>query len=196
MSRCEATLTRMLSRSVLASGLLLVTASCGKGDDDSSNEGSASSGMTAEECGDIDGNGGDSGDVPNILGAWNASFASIVYDGGCSVPGLGADDMRAMLDGVMYIDGRVPDRLFATFNQDEERYFGLENAQGGVVFTGTKTFTGHVLYISLGGLLYTQGQLDRDEIRGYGYIGVDLDGADTSIDCWLQGDFIAIRSGV
>ena len=196
MSRCQAALTPMLSRSALAAGLLFVTASCGKGDDDSSTDGSATGGMTAEECGDIDGNGGDSGDVPNILGAWNASFASIVYgDGGCSVPGLGADDMRAMLDGVMYIDGRVPDRLFATFNQDEERYFGLENAQGGVVFTGTKTFTGHVLYISLGGLLYTQGQLDRDEIRGYGYIGVDLDGADTSIDCWLQGDFIALRSG-
>ena len=82
MSRCEATLTRMLSRSAVAAGLLLVTASCGKGDDDSSNDASASAGMTAEECGDIDGNGGDSGDVPNILGAWNASFASIVYDGG------------------------------------------------------------------------------------------------------------------
>ena len=96
MSRCEATSTRVLCRSAVAAGLLFVTASCGKGDDDSSNDGSATAGMTAEECGDIDGNGGDSGDVPNILGAWNASFASIVYDGGCSVPGLGADDMRAM----------------------------------------------------------------------------------------------------
>ena len=103
--------------------------------------------------------------------------------------------MQSFLDGAMRIDGRVPDRLFVTFNNSDERYFGIENSQGGVVFTGNKTFGTHELYISLGGLLYTQAQLDRDEIRGYGYIGVDLDGADTSIDCWLQGDFLAIRSG-
>ena len=36
---------------------------------------------------------------------------------------------------------------------------------------------------------------EDDEIRGFGYIGVDLDGADGGIDCWLQGDFRAIRSG-
>jgi hypothetical protein len=151
---------------------------------------------SADECGDVDGAGGDTGDVPNILGSWSASFATQVFnDSGCSVPGLAASDMQAFLDGAMRIDGRVPDRLFVTFNNAEERYFGIENNQGGVVFTGNKTFGGHELYVSLGGLLYTQGQLDRDEIRGYGYIGVDLDGADNSIDCWLQGDFLAIRSG-
>ncbi len=185
------------ARFPLMAALLLCASGCGKGDGDSSNEEGASPGPSVDECGDVDGSGGDSGDVPNILGAWNASFATLVYsDGGCSVPGLAADDMRTLLDGVMYIEGRVPDRIYASFNREEERYFGIENAQGGVVFTGSKTFSGHELYISIGGLLYTQGQVDRDEIRGYGYIGVDLDGADTSIDCWLQGDFVALRSGV
>ena len=176
-----------------AGALALGLSGCGKDDAEDS---SGASGSTPDECGDIDGNGGDTGDVPNILGAWTSSFASQVFDGGgCSVPGLEAADMRAMLDGVMNVDGRVPDRLFVTFNQSDDRFFGVENFQGGVTFTGNKTFGSHDLYVSLGGLLFTQPQLDRDEIRGYGFIGVDLDGADGSIDCWLQGDFLAIRSG-
>lgn len=171
-------------------------AGCGKSESDDSSEADGASAST-DECGDVDGAGGDTGDVPNILGAWTASFSTLVYDdGGCSVSGLEAADMRAWMDGVMTIDGRVPDRLFATFsNSPDDRFFGLENTQGGVVFTGNKTFGGHELYVSVGGLLYTQPQLDRDEIRGFGYIGVDLDGADGGIDCWLQGDFRAIRSG-
>jgi hypothetical protein len=95
----------------------------------------------------------------------------------------------------MYVDGRIPDQLFVTFNQSDDRFFGVENFQGGVTFTGNKSFGSHDLTISLGGLLFNQPQVDRDEIRGYGFIGVDLDGADGSIDCWLQGDFLAIRSG-
>ncbi len=175
--------------------LVALGAGCGKGDADSSPESAAGSPST-ESCGDVDGEGGDTGDVPNILGSWNASFASQVFDNsGCSVPGLEAADMRSFLDGAMLVDGRVPDQLFVTFNNADERYFGVENMQGGVTFTGTKVFSGHTLYVSLGGLLYTQPQLERDEIRGYGYIGVDLDSEDAGIDCWLQGDFLAIRSG-
>jgi|GEM_PF-1414859 len=186
--------SRPLVRLPLVLGALVALTSCGKDDDGDSS--AAVAGPSAEECGDIDGAGGDTGDVPNILGAWTSSFASQVYDGGgCSVPGLEANDMRSFLDGVMHVDGRVPDQLYVTFNNTEERYFGVENFQGGVTFTGNKTFGSHDLYISLGGLLFTQPQLERDEIRGYGFIGVDLDGADGSIDCWLQGDFLAIRSG-
>jgi len=181
-------------------GVLLLAGSvavggCGKDDDEDSS--GASSGPSTDECGDIDGAGGDTGDVPNILGAWTATFGTNQYNGGaCSVDGLEAEDMKAWMDGIMQIDGRVPDQLFVTFNNHEDRFFGLENQNGGTVFTGIKEFGGHTLYVSVGGLLYTQPAVDRDEIRGYGYIGVDLDGADGVIDCWLQGDFRAIRSGV
>jgi hypothetical protein len=47
----------------------------------------------------------------------------------------------------------------------------------------------------VGGLLYRQPQVDRDELRGFGYFGVDEDSADTAIDCWIQGDFKATKSG-
>lgn len=187
---------RVVRVGLCLAALTLGLSGCGKDDEDDSSGSASGSGPSLDECGDVDGSGGDTGDVPNILGAWTASFASQVYDGGgCSVPGLEDTDMRAMLDGVMLVDGRVPDQLFVTFNNSEDRFFGVENLQGGVTFTGNKTFGTHDLYLSLGGLLFTQPQLERDEIRGYGFIGVDLDGADGSIDCWLQGDFLAIRSG-
>lgn len=180
--------------SLVLAALAVSLVSCGKSDADS--DVSSGSATDDEACGDVDGSGGDTGDVPNILGAWTATFAEHVYDGGaCSVPGLEAADMRAWMNGILRIEGRVPDRLWATFNDVDDRFDGLENYDGGVVFTGTKEFGGHTLYVSVGGLLYEQTQLERDEIRGFGYIGVDLDGADAVIDCWLQGDFRAIRSG-
>ena len=184
---------RLMTVGLLASTATIV--SCGK--DDGDEDSAEASGPSADECGDIDGIGGDTGDVPNILGAWTATFGTNQYNGGaCSVDGLEAADMKAWMDGVMVIDGRVPAQIFATFNSSEERFFGIENENGGVVFTGVKDFGGHTLYVSVGGLLYNQPAVDRDEIRGFGYIGVDLDGADNVIDCWLQGDFRAIRSGV
>ncbi len=178
--------------------LFVIALAIGCGKDEGSSESTADAVANEAACGDIDGEGGDTGDVPNILGAWTATFGSYLYDGGaCTVDGLEAADMKAWMDGIMVIDGRVPDMLYANFNSVEsDRFFGLENGNGGVVFTGTKEFAGHVLYVSVGGLLYTQPQVERDEIRGFGYIGVDLNGEDTVIDCWLQGDFRAIRSGV
>ncbi len=44
-------------------------------------------------CGDVDGPGGDTGDVPNVLGKWTVTFASNLYDdGACDVEGLEQDD--------------------------------------------------------------------------------------------------------
>jgi len=152
--------------------------------------------VDASVCGDPDGAGGDTGDVPNILGKWTVTFGQSVYeDAGCTIPGLQSADM-GWINGSMDIDGRIPDKLYATFDGNEdERFFGLENANGGVVFSGTKVVGGHTLYISVGGLLYRQPQVDRDELRGFGYFGVDEDSADTAIDCWIQGDFKATKSG-
>lgn len=176
----------------LALTLLLPLVACGKGDAD----GDSAPAADAASCGDLDGEGGDTGDLPNLLGGWTTQFGANRYDdGSCSVSGLSAAELGEVLGGVLKIDGRVPDALYATLNNDDLRYYGLLNTSGGVVFTGTTEKAGHTLYVSFGGLLYRQPQTDRDEMRGFAYIGVDLDGADTVIDCWLQGDWRATRSG-
>ncbi len=166
-----------------------------KGDDDDSS-GSSGGGLSAAECGDPDGDGGDTGDVPNILGKWTVTFGESVYaDNACTLAGLEQDDMT-WINGNMEVKGRIPDNLYAIFDDnDEDRFYGVEDSQGGVVFTGTKVVSGHTLYVSVGGLLYEQPQVDRDELRGFGYMGVDEDGADTTIDCWIQADFRATKSG-
>lgn len=177
----------------LALTLLLPLVACGKGEADAD---SAPASADAASCGDLDGEGGDTGDLPNLLGGWTTQFGTNRYDdGSCSVSGLTAAELGEVLGGVLKIDGRVPDALYATLNNDELRYYGLLNTSGGVVFTGTTEKAGHTLYVSFGGLLYRQPQTDRDEMRGFAYVGVDLDGADTVIDCWLQGDWRATRSG-
>ncbi|MFT5684875.1 MAG: hypothetical protein ACI8RZ_005820, partial [Myxococcota bacterium] len=39
------------------------------------------------ECGDIDGSGTDTGDIPNILGNWNTTFGLQIDYENCSIPG-------------------------------------------------------------------------------------------------------------
>ena len=66
------------------------------------------------ECGDPDGSGGDTGNVPNVLGAWTVTFGSNIYDdNACDAPGLTSDDLSEPLGGAMYIEGRIPDQLYA-----------------------------------------------------------------------------------
>lgn len=160
--------------------------------------GGKDSGATSatDECGDIDGNGGDSGDVPNIFGKWTITFGTNLYDAStCDYAGYSQDDMR-FLQGNMEIDGRLPDNIYAELsNDDETRYYGLESSTGGVVFSGSRDHNGDTMYLAFGGLLYEQPLVDRDEIRGFGYIGVDLAPQDTVIDCWVQGEFLAKKSG-
>jgi hypothetical protein len=163
----------------------------------SCNGGTDSADINEEDiCGDVDGPGGDTGDVPNVLGAWTVTFGQNEYDDGyCDVEGLEQSDW-SWINGYMEIGGRIPDSLVATFDGvEEDQFWGLENHLGGIVFTGLKEKAGHVLYVSVGGHLYEQPAVDRDEIRGFGYVGVDIDGADAVIDCWIQGDFKATKSG-
>ena len=163
-------MTKSLFFSLSISSLTLL--SCGGGSD--------SADVDAHDiCGDVDGPGGDTGDVPNVLGAWTVSFGQNEYnDGYCDVEGLEQSDW-SWINGYMDIGGRIPDMLVATFDGvEDEQYWGLENHLGGIVFTGVKEKSGHVLYVSVGGHLYEQPAVDRDEIRGFGYVGVDKEGAD------------------
>ena len=169
---------------------LLAILSC-KGD---SNDSGATGASETDSCGDIDGSGGDTGDVPNVLGNWTATFGTYSYDDNeCEVKGLEQTDM-SWLNGSLLIDGRVPQPLVATLVGDDE-YWGVINSHGGIVFTGTHMEGEHTLYVTFGGLLYDVPAVERKEIRGFGYIGVDLGSTDQVIDCWIQGDFTAKKSG-
>lgn len=170
---------------------LCASISCKEAAEDEDDGSDASS-----ECGDPDGDGGDTGDVPNVLGAWTVTFGSNIYDANaCSAPGLTVDDLAEPLGGAMEIGGRIPDQLVATFSGYDAEYDGLESVLGGIVFTGITQKAGHTLYASFGGHVYIQPRVDRDEIRGFGYIGVDVDSEDGAIDCWIQGDWKATKSG-
>ncbi len=145
-------------------------------------------------CGDLDGDGTDSGDLPNILGTWTTTFGSETWYDECDITGLGRSDMTWINGAAMTIDGRPPDDLFVEFRDEEEQYWGLENTRGGVVFTGIHEDEGYELNVSFGGLLYHNAYLERDEIAGHGFIGIDVIG-DGFIDCGITGNFSARKSG-
>jgi hypothetical protein len=182
---------RSLRTAALLALAVTVLVSC-KGDEDDTSDADEDT----EECGDVDGPGGDTGDVPNVLGAWTVTFGSNIYDDNtCNSPGLTNSDLNEFLSGAMTVGGRVPNTLVAEFSGFDTQYWGLENHLGGIVFTGVRETRGHTLYISFGGHLYEQPRVDRTEIRGFGYVGVDVDSEDGAIDCWLQGDWKATKSG-
>lgn len=171
----------------LAICALVVGCFGGKGGDTGAGDGA---------CGDLDGPGGDTGDIPDILGSWTTSFGRQSFFENCSITGLKQEDLGWIDGAVMRIKGQVPDNIAAEFDsEDSERFYGLENAAGGVVFTGSHEQDGYTMTVSFGGLLYTNAyQGDRARIDGFGFLGVDSLG-DGAVDCWLQGEFTAIKSG-
>lgn len=146
----------------------------------------------ASSCGDLDGSGGETGDLPDITGFWTATFGTRAFYDDCDVAGLSQDDMDWLNGSVIEVKGTPPDNIAADI--DDERFYGLENDYGGVSFTGVHEQGGYSLVATFGGLLYNNVHLDHTRIDGGAFIGVDLDG-DGSIDCGLRGDFSANRSG-
>jgi hypothetical protein len=161
---------------------------------------SASADGDATECGDIDGSGTDTGDIPNILGNWNTTFGLQIDDENCSIPGLKPDDMGWINGASVDIDGTPPSNLYAEFaGEDGERFYGLISSHGGVVFSGIHNEIAdnqaeYELHVSFGGLLYYNDLLGINEIKGHAYMGVDSNN-DGFLDCGLQGDFTAKKAG-
>ena len=48
--------------------------------------------------------------------------------------------------------------------------------------------------MTFGGLLFENAYLERDQIQGHATMGIDSTGAG-AIDCFVQGDFVAKKSG-
>jgi hypothetical protein len=147
------------------------------------------------ECGDLDGPGTDSGDLPDIRGDWSSIFGTGIFEQDCDIGGMKQEDMDWINGGSFKVEGRVPDTLLAEFEgEDGEEFWGVMNDRGGIVFTGIHMHEGYAMDVTFGGLLYHSHDLDRERIEGFVWLGVDKSG-DGYIDCHLSGDFIGNKSG-
>ena len=154
----------------------------------------------SEDCGDIDGAGTDTGDIPNILGNWNTTFGMQDEYENCNIAGLKPDDMNWINGASLDVDGTPPGNMYAEFAGEEgEKFYGIISSHGGVVFSGIHyefddNQTEHELHVSFGGLLYYNDLLGLSEIKGHAYMGLDSNG-DGFLDCGIQGDFTAKKAG-
>ena len=88
------------------------------------------------------------------------------------------------------------DDAYAIFDDEDERFHGLESAHGGLVLTGTHAHEQFgTMWVSMGGLIYNDAYRERVVIEGFGFLGLDSVG-DGEIDCYARGDFEAFKSGV
>lgn len=176
------TLRRTLPR--LVPLVALLTACAGPGGE---------TGAEAAECGDPDGFGTDTGDVPNVLGNWTSSFAQNFYDDDCTAAGFNASSEDWI--GSFELDGRAPDALYMSFGSTDERYWGAMDQSGGITLAGQHVHAEGTIYAQFGGLVYHDQYQDRDTIDGAGFLGLDVDG-DGKIDCRAKGSWKAYKSGL
>jgi len=147
-------------------------------------------------CGDPDGDGTDTGNIPDLWGNWTTRFGSEQYEDNCDgVPDLDQDS-ETWINAAMHVGGYVPDGLYAYFGEDEdERFHGVVSQHGGIAFSGTHARPdGHTAYVAFGGLAYFDSYRDKDVIEGFGFMTLDLNGDGTG-ECWVRGDFTALKSG-
>ena len=144
-------------------------------------------------CGDIDGQGGDTGDIPNVLGLWSAQFALNMFDENCNDIDKSA---VSYLTGPIEVSGYVPDGLRLDFGSNSDRRLrGILSTTGGVTFAGQIDQAHGTLHIAVGGLLYEDNSMGgRTVINGAVFVGVDTN-KDGQIDCDMRGDWIGFKSG-
>ncbi len=150
------------------------------------------SGGIDDACGDLDGGGGDTGDLPSLHGEWRMAFGDDTWWDDCDIADFGQGS-ESWLDGTFTIEGQVPDRFHATL--DDEAYGGLQEPGGGVVFTGTRIDKDlGAVTVSFGGQPYSDAYRDIEVIEGFGFLGIDQD-QDGVQDCEVRADFEARKSG-
>ena len=168
------------------SALMLLFLACTGAEDDTASE-------EAAECGDPDGFGTDTGNLPSVLGNWTSTFAQNFYDDDCSTDNLDAGSESWI--GSFELDGRAPDALYMTFGRTPERYWGAMDQNGGITLSGQHEHPEGTLYAQFGGLVYHEQYQDRDMIDGSAFLGLDTDG-DGEIDCRAKGSWKAFKSGL
>jgi len=169
--------------------LILLLLACGSGDGDSDDVG------TTEACGDVDGPGTDTGNIPNILGNWTSSFATAFYDDGtCAVEGLNQSSESWI--GAFELVGSPTSSFYVTFaDRPDERFWGSLDPMGGISLTGEHDHPGGRMIGHFGGIVLHDQYLDTDVIEGAAVLAMDVDG-DLLVDCSVRGSWKAYKSGV
>lgn len=165
--------------------ILIALLGCNRGGD------SADTGPS-DECGDVD---GPDGEVPNVLGNWTADFGRTLFKDFCGIEDLSSGGAFPM-DGAMEINGRVPDNIYVTLDSlgEEDRFFGLVNADGGITFAGEYTDRHGTWHIAIGGITFYDAYRERTVIEGFGWAG--LEDADGNLGgCEVRGEYSAMKSG-
>lgn len=171
-----------MSRLVL---VVLLMAAC-NGNDDTDPD-------SMDICGDPDGDGGDTGDVPNLISSWTGSFGQVFTDNNCP-PDTVSIAQLDYLEQPFEVDGSVPSAIRLTFADNSAyRLRGTASPNGSWAMSGPIEAGGRTLYTSVSGMVYTDAT-GRVRWNGALFVGADING-DTLIDCEIRSDWNAFRSG-
>lgn len=151
------------------------------------------SGVTGDECGDVDGDGTDTGNIPDMAGSWSITFGSNFFDENCSA-GLSQASEATWITS-MQVQGSVPSlSMYFGTTRGDEIFYGMVDRNGGVTFSGTHAHAEGTVYAQFGGLAYHDQYQDRDTIDGSAFLGLDTD-YDGTIDCSAKASWVAFKSG-
>lgn len=143
-------------------------------------------------CGDVDEAGGETGDVPNIVGQYQGYVAPNFFKENCGLSGLD-EGALFFLGQDLEIEGFAPDGLALIAQEDRTKQLrGIISPTGGVNFSGRRPTSWGVMNIAVGGLLYSDSYVDQDFLQGFVYVGLD-ETNDKVIDCDMWADWRAYK---
>lgn len=146
-----------------------------------------------EECGDPDGDGTDTGNIPNVLGTWSITFATEYWKDICTLADF--DENSEDWLNSLKLEGSVPYGIVGTFTDNpDETFRAVMDPGGGFSMTGIHARSDADLYAHFGGLVYTDADNGRDRIDGTATLGVDQD-RDATVDCYARGSWNALKGG-
>lgn len=143
-------------------------------------------------CGDPDGDGGDTGDVPNLLGDWTASYGQAFLDGSCRAEDVPTETLD-FLEQPFLVEGSVSQIRMTFGGNDDLVLRGAGAPSGALAMSGIIVAGGVDLHTAVGGLVYEDAS-GRIRWEGGAFIGADLN-SDAIIDCEFNTDWSARKSG-
>lgn len=154
----------------------------------------SSSGAPAAACGDPDGSGGDTGDLPSFTGTWNTALANEYWDDNCTAADFDQNSEQYWTTS-MEVSGSAPDGLKSEMGGNpDELFLGKVDRYGGFTMSGRHDHGAGDLYAQFGGLTYRDESLGFDAIRGSAFFGLDVEPPDGSIDCYARASWHAYKS--
>lgn len=155
---------------------------------------SADDGTDTDVCGDPDGAGTDTGNIPNVLGGWTTTFGVSYWDDNCSVSNFDENTEAGWAGEAFEVKGSLPYSLYAEFQDDPSNRFAVAlDERGGYSMTGIHIHSEGTIYAQFGGLVYV-GADGRQNIDGSAFLGLDADG-DQVIDCYARASWSPNKSG-